>query len=694
MQDNRKKRSKRITPKAVLVLFGLMVLAYFPVSSFLFFLKNDAFQGYFPARYYFSEALHSNIIPWWNPYINYGLPQYGDMNSGFWSPITWLIGSTVGYNAYTFTMEFLLYLFLSGVGMFLLCRSFSFTRTVSYVCGFAFMCSGYMVGHLQHLNWLSGAAFLPWCIWGYHMLLFKFSYKNAVQSALLFYMLLSSSHPGLIIGSLYFFIAYSIFHFVQKKKEDGPSFSPGSFVRKHLWMIGILLVLSLGLIMGYTDIIPYMTRGTAVNTASTSNPFTIQSILSFLLPLSTTQADSFFHTDISMRNGYIGLLLLLFILPAIRQRKHPVQHFLLYTAIAFALLSIGGYLRYVTQFLFPLSGYVRMPGEFMIFVVFALILIAGFTLNDFIRDGHHLSSEYRKIITVLQSGLMLAMVVGLIGAIVTQDSILFSLNKALAAASFSGKFKALVDGIQFWDALWIQGLIQLILINEFGGALKQKSYQKLIRICAIDLVLATLLHVPFTGVGKNAVANVQYAVKKLPEGIPKPMMEPIVQLNAVDAGRYSSLLGNQGYYQKQIGFVQKPFYPVALTTSAGIYTDDSSLYCTKPFLFSTGGMPSDSIFIKNFKGNYIELIINSPRADTIVFQQNVYPHWRAVVNGEVRKPIAYNGVYNAAVIRPGRNDLKFNFNPTGITAVFQFCRYAFLICLLYLVIMLFRRPSP
>jgi hypothetical protein len=694
MQDNRKKRSKRITPKAVLVLFGLMVLAYFPVSSFLFFLKNDAFQGYFPARYYFSEALHSNIIPWWNPYINYGLPQYGDMNSGFWSPITWLIGSTVGYNAYTFTMEFLLYLFLSGVGMFLLCRSFSFTRTVSYVCGFAFMCSGYMVGHLQHLNWLSGAAFLPWCIWGYHLLLHKFSYKNAVQSALLFYLLFSSAHPGLIIGSLYFFIAYSIFHFVQKKNDDGPLFSPGSFIRKHLWMMGILLVLSLGLIMGYADIIPHMTRGTAVSTPSTSNPFTIQSILSFLLPFSTTQADGFFNTDISMRNGYIGLLLLLFVIPAFLQRNKPIQRFLFYTALAFTVLSLGGYTRYVTQYLFPLSGYVRMPGEFLIFGLLALILMAGFTLNEHIREGQPFSSIYRKTIAVLQSILILALFAGLIGAIVTQDSIFFSLGKALSAPSFSGKFKALVDGIQFWDALWIQGLIQLMLINAFSGALKQTNYQNLIRLCAIDLALATLLHVPFTGVGKNAVANVQYAVKKLPEGILKPSMDPIVQLNAVDAGRYSSLLGNPGYYQKQIGFVEKPFYPVELKTSAGIYADDSSLFCTKPFLFSTGGIPSDSIFIKNFKGNYIELIINSPRTDTIVFQQNVYPHWRAVVNGEVRKPIAYNGVYNAAVIRPGRNDLKFNFNPTGITAVFQFCRYAFLICLLYLVIMLFRRPSP
>jgi hypothetical protein len=81
MQVNRKSSWSR--PKTALFLFVVLVLAFLPVASFLFFLKNDAFNGYFPSRFFISESLRSEHFPWWNPYINFGLPQYGDMNSGF-----------------------------------------------------------------------------------------------------------------------------------------------------------------------------------------------------------------------------------------------------------------------------------------------------------------------------------------------------------------------------------------------------------------------------------------------------------------------------------------------------------------------------------------------------------------------------------------------------------------------------------
>ena len=141
-----------------MVFVGIMFVAYLPISSFMFFLKNDAFGGYFPSKFFISEALHSNDFPWWNPYINFGLPQYGDMNSGFYSPFTWIFAAFFTYNAYTFTAELLLYLILAGIGMYQLCRSFKFTKTVSYIAGFSFMCSGYMVGHLQHFNWIDNVS--------------------------------------------------------------------------------------------------------------------------------------------------------------------------------------------------------------------------------------------------------------------------------------------------------------------------------------------------------------------------------------------------------------------------------------------------------------------------------------------------------------------------------------------------------
>src|ERR1700704_1004848 len=124
--------SNRHALKTILFFTLVLIIAFLPVSSFLFFLKNDAFNGYFPPKFFMSESLHAGHLPLWNPYINYGIPQYGDMSSGYWNPLTWLIAGTVGYNAYTFTIEVLAYLFIGGIGVYKLCRYFNLQNKVRF----------------------------------------------------------------------------------------------------------------------------------------------------------------------------------------------------------------------------------------------------------------------------------------------------------------------------------------------------------------------------------------------------------------------------------------------------------------------------------------------------------------------------------------------------------------------------------
>lgn len=202
MQDYAK--SNRLPLKTILFFMVVLFLAYLPISSCMFFLKNDAFNGYFPPKFFMSESIHAGHLPLWNPYINFGIPQYADMSSGYWSPITWLIASTSGYNAYSLTFELLFYVLLSGIGMYKLTGLWVTDKRIRFMAGVAFMCSGYHVGHLQHFNWLSGAAFLPFCLWSYLHLLRQPSIRNMLLTALLFYLLISSAHPGITISSFYF----------------------------------------------------------------------------------------------------------------------------------------------------------------------------------------------------------------------------------------------------------------------------------------------------------------------------------------------------------------------------------------------------------------------------------------------------------------------------------------------------------
>src|SRR5215471_12209759 len=96
-----------------LFLLLLCLIAYLPLSSFQFALKNDAFIFNFPPKHFFSESLHAGALPTWNPYLNFGFSIYAYLFFAWLQPITWIFGF-IGYNFYTFTIEVLLYIYLSG----------------------------------------------------------------------------------------------------------------------------------------------------------------------------------------------------------------------------------------------------------------------------------------------------------------------------------------------------------------------------------------------------------------------------------------------------------------------------------------------------------------------------------------------------------------------------------------------------
>ena len=352
--------SNRVSLKIILFFIGVLFFAFLPVASFLFSLKNDAFTGYFPPKFFMSESIHAGYLPLWNPYINFGIPQYGDMSSGYWSPFTWLIAATVGYNAYTFTLEVLLYIFLGGIGMYTLTGIWQLDKRVRIIAGVAFMCCGYNIGHLQHFNWLSGAAFLPWCFWSYLLLLKKISAKNTLQAVLLFYLLVTSAHPGITIGAFYFFFIVLIFYFFKNEELLSVKVRVKKWGYTHLILVILFLLLSAGMITGYLDIIPFFVRGEKISLAdSLLNPTNLQSWASILLPFSIVKNDTFFNTDISMRNCYFSLSLLLFFILACFSKKNGWQKFLLTAGLLFTLLSAGGIFKTLAYKFIPLIGYVR-----------------------------------------------------------------------------------------------------------------------------------------------------------------------------------------------------------------------------------------------------------------------------------------------------------------------------------------------
>ena len=681
--------SKRQSLKTIIALLLILFVAYLPVSTFLFFIKNDAFSGYFPPKFFMSESIHAGYLPLWNPYINYGIPQYGDMSSGYWSPITWLIAGTTGYNAYTFTIEVLAYILIGGIGMYKLTRCFKLDNKVRFIAAVAYMCCGYNVGHLQHFNWLSGAAFLPWCVWGYLTLQKDFSIKTILRSALLFYFFLASAHPGLSIGVFYFFIAFSIFLFFKNERLTIPE-RIKRFALTNSVLLILLIILGAGMIVGYMDILPHFTRGDKILLPeSLKNPATPQSWLSALLPLSTVKNDIFFSTDISMRNIYFSITLLLFFLASLFQ-KNSWQKFFLYTGFAFLLLSSGGIFKTFAYKFIPLISYVRLDGEFIIFSVLCFIVVAAIELNKFITEKKEFTRTIKWIYYTLEIIFFGCIAYGLYISISNKDGLLYSYKNISVQTGIALKLKTLVDAISFYDALWIQGIVQLFLLWGIKFCLREKRWILLVRIVVADVIIATLLNLPFTGVGKASVSEVQHVLNKSPKGIPVPPLHPIKNNETISLEE-KGLVGDWSLYNKQIGVLDEVPYPIRLknqTYFEFIHIDSNLSFSDFSFLYQ---IPlNDSMqyrpVITSFTGDKINLELVSPDSGRIRLLQTFYPYWY-YNNGKEKKEVMPDFFsFMSAPLSKGVNKIEFSFEPNKVKIAMLI---SLLIFLLIITLLLF-----
>lgn len=695
--------SNKIGLKTTLLFLVILFVAYLPITSFHFFLKNDAFNGYFPAKFFMSESINAGQLPLWNPYINFGIPQYGDMNSGYWSPLTWLIAYTTGYNAYTFTIELIAYIFLAGLGMYKLLGIWKIDAKVKLIAGVAFMCNGYIIGHLQHFNWISGTAFLPWCLWAYLKATERFSFRTGIRAALIFYLLIASAHPGIIIGAFYFFFAITVFKF----------YSKASFSMVHLKQFGkihglifcALLMLCVGVISGYLDIIPFFSRGEKLSIANTlSGSTTIQSWISTLLPLSSVKGENFFNTELTVRNCYFSLLLLLFFIYSMLSNKNRWHFFFLFAGLFFVLLSSGGIFKIVAHKILPGISYVRLNGEFRIFSLMCFIIISAISLNSWFKETMNVKL-FDKIYLALKIILSALLFFGLYKVIADKESFIFSWKEIIAEKSFIQRIKHLIDTITFFDAIWIQAIAQLIFLKIIKYNLYNKKKSVVTAIVIIEIIFATLLNIPFTGVGKTSLSAVQSVIEKAPTGIPLPPLHPIKNNDTLNLFQ-NELIGDWSMYNKQIGTDNRIPYPINLKNTDDYFKHreiDSSLSVSNlPYLFlGEGARNTTGEFSVNDGAGKIKVIQFSPNSITIdadihaavdiIYLQNYYPHWY-YMTGTEKHPVLKAGInFMQAPLQEGKNTISFKFEPRLIQYCMIFSAIVFLLLIFYLLFTGFRQ---
>jgi hypothetical protein len=627
----------------VLTCFLVVLLAYLPIASFLFAIKNDFFAAYFPLKFFLSESLRAGQFPLWNPYLNYGFPTYGDMSLGYWNPGTWLIAALPGYNAYTFTLELLAYLFLAVWGMYKLCGIWLREIPIRQLAAIAYACCGFMVGHLQHFNWITGAALVPVSLYFMISFLRQGAVKNGIASVLSCFWLISSAHPGISIGFILFCIPLFIHLNLLTKKH---------LVRLGLLMLATLL-LSSGMIYGYTEVLPFTNRSSPVGErVVTQNATTAASWVSFFFSLPVTKNDAFFQNDISMRNCFMGILLFASLMLIVAKRMKGSAMFFLITGFIFLILSSDLVLPFYKQI--PLVNYVRLNSEFRLFALLPFIIGGALALKDGLLHDAQTLQRILRIFCILL-GLSVLTAIGY--TILEGDFPLENIGGVTGNARQA--MKTFISGLGMADTIIIHGSIQLAVGLLMLKSMKAGNMKKLFQIGMLEIMLATLLQLPFTGVGQLSPQKISELVSQSPRGLPTPSMMPEHTI----VSQYpdtKKIIGSWELYSKQIAMNSLFPYPLIFRSTLDYFDSGSQKSLdTKPAFFFTD--ERSSINQIHYAPNRIHVSANISMLDTFVVKQNNYTRWNARVDGKDIPILVKHKSLMGVSVQPGQKTIELNF---------------------------------
>ena len=653
-------------PFFLLTLF--LVVAYFPVFLPFFHLKNDLITQNLPTRFVISESLYSGYFPWWNPYINFGIPQYGDMNNGFWNPAMWLIAKTVGYNIWTITYEEMFYILIGGWAVYKVVRELGVEKGIAIVSSLSYMSCGYIVGHLQHFCWITGTGFFPYVLLFFLRINKSPVVENYIFGAIAVFLFVSSTHPGLIIGAMYFFLFALIAIFVFRKNTTSTFYHP-KFLLINLGFLILALIFSIGVIISDLDVLRHISRGNKPPLSeSLLESTTLQCYLSLLFPLAVNKS-SLFATDVSMRNVFMGMASLVGVIFLFLYFNRRILVALAFGMLFFVFLSTGGILKTIAYYVLPLVGNVRLNGEFAYFVLIIGILAGAYGLQRLIAGD--------KFKTLLKRLLGLLIILSTLTTITAVLIILVSNNSAFhefaRASDLKSTAKTLIDRSSFGDLLLASALIllgSLLLIR-----INLSSIRKIAIIVVFNLVINTWLALPFTGLGMKSKRQINNEMTQFSRGIFSQELQPLYKTRFIDStlrGQFIML----GSYSKKIGYPKEEQYPVELKSTQNFFTDSGVVrfitqqsyvfLSTDTTITSQTDFDTTSIEIKKFAPGYLNVSVNNGKYRFITFLQNDYPYWQTFINGRVIKHSTGFKSFISVPIEPGHNEVEFVFNPTPI----------------------------
>ena len=680
-----------------LILLLILLIGMWQIVLGISTMKWDIMDIYLPWKHFIGESLSNGILPLWNPFMNSGFAQMGDPNT--WYPVSWIISLIRKYDIYAVHFEYLLHLYIAGIGFYKVAQLYSMSRATRIIIAAAYMLCGFFISNAQHIGWIISAAWFPFIYFYFVQLRTKPSFIDSMKLGFCFFMMFSGGYPGIFISSFYLFLAfliYFLFQFLLTK----------DLIKLKQWLMYLSLsalvffLLSAVVIISSLDLTTHITRGAGLAFDNSkwgilTGSLPAKALITFIFPYAASINDqNYWGTDFSIINCYMGIIpLLLFIFVNFQKNISLKARFfsligLLFILTAFA--QIVPFRKWLYMFL-PLMDLFRFSALFRVFTIFFFLLAAGYGLERMLTNKQIFKNFFRYLIIILA-------ILGLL-----QLFMLFKIEKwQFKQLLFEGFFSFdKIAGIK--ERIFLQCLVQIgiiaILILVFKYRPKNFIYY-IVFISCTDMILSTQMNIYATIVYKYPVEKVNHAFSGFPEDYPIPSLTlPMSQTNN------DALRGTIPYLWQNLAIYHKipscdGNSPYSLYSEAKAMKNKTyQAVINNPLLFLASSINKEDIIdtstidkksyekicITFFNPNLLKAKIKTDKPHVLVLLQNYYPYWKATVNGKEQSIVKTNDTFMSVQIDKGTNDVTFEFKPIKVIYAF-YLSFGSLIVFIVLII--------
>ncbi|MEO7922340.1 MAG: YfhO family protein [Chitinophagaceae bacterium] len=640
------------------------ILAYLPVSSMLFSLKNDVIGIEYPIQHFISESLRKGEFPGWFNTWSMGFPLQSVLTWGVYSTPRMFTGLLFGSNIYLLQAEFVLFIIASGCCMFkLLKKHFIKDHQIALLLSCCYMLSGFTVGSSQWLLYITGMVFIPLSLYCLLSLLKAPSLKYAVLFAVSYYLLFTNTHIYLSITATYLFIffisVYLLRLILSRDIERTRKTKLSKFILLSLVLTGLFCAAP---VYYSIETILFLERSLPLEGNSTffqSNYLHPDALGSLLFPLSAIKT-SHFNTEGTVLDVYIGLLPLLLLplslLVNSRQQNRKAWQLLLVSLI-FLFISFG-HLTPLRSWLNILPGmsHFRHPGVLRIFFNLFFILYLAQSFKELRwQNLFEKKSVNRKYLLGTNILLLLLSLFAL------------AISAGYTSTLWKGSIYETIKTIHRNELVLISAVIQVFFTGLLlFSIIKRPHWFSFILI--VELVINTLACTPFFTVSayrSGEVAAILHSTSDFPVQQNSPYDVPASFID-----QKNNTWHNINTYKKEVSNnISMPGPLIIEKVSAFLSAGGrKEMLAGKQLVFlrDTLNNSAVSIHITRQLPSKVTADIDLPTPGEIILQQAAFPGWKAFYNDK-EIPLLESGLPFVSVKLPaGRGKLEFKFEKKGV----------------------------